>query len=277
VDTVETVQGGFDETADVLLAIWLPSSLDENLEGFQFSGANRLFIFPAGHNFDPNPDNVLGGTKGRERLRQAVADGMNYLGICAGANAAARRSWYPIDVSLGLADVKHRWPGEHGAGVQLLTVKLAPQLARSAGIAGGYATMWYHNGPVWSRRRGDAFRTLATFAPTPEQREQTRGQKLFRKHLNGAPAIIECQYGLGRVVLCTPHPEYGDRGLYDWQRRLRQWMAAAGFANADGDPLAPGAAGHRALMADLGGSWLEPIRASASWEVLRTILADLLA
>jgi glutamine amidotransferase-like uncharacterized protein len=249
---------------------------DADLESFRFSESDRLFIFPAGHNFGPNPDNLLGGPKGRARLRQAIADGMNYLGICAGANAAARRSWYPIDVSLGLANVMPRWPGEHGAGVQLLTVTLDLQLARAAGIRSGETAIWYHNGPIWARSGASAFRVLAAFAPTPEQREQTRQNKLFRKHLTGAPAIIECQYGLGRLVLCTPHPEYGDTGLYDWQGRIRQWVAANGFSDAEGDPLAPGEVGHRAIMADLGGTWLEPIRASANWRLLRAIMAGLL-
>jgi glutamine amidotransferase-like uncharacterized protein len=249
---------------------------DRELESFDFSPSDRLFIFPAGHNFGPNPDNLLGGPKGSARLRQAIADGMNYLGICAGANAAAHRSWYPIDVSLRLADVRHRWPGEHGAGVQLLTMKLDPVLARTSGIQSGEVIVWYHNGPIWAQSRRSSFRILAAFAPTKEQREQTREHKLFRKHLAGAPAIVECRYGRGRVVLCAPHPEYGDGGLRDWQRRIRQWLEAGGFSDADGDPLLPGAPGHRALMADLGGTWLEPVRGSANWKLLRALLNGLL-
>jgi len=156
--SLELVLRGFDFAYKALT--------DADLEHFHFSASDRLFIFPSGHNFGPNPGNLLGGLRGRDRLRQAIANGMNYLGICAGANAAARRSWYPIDVSLGLADVRHRWPGEHGAGAQLLTVKLEPQLALAADIPSGKTTIWYHNGPIWARSRVGAFRALAAFAPT---------------------------------------------------------------------------------------------------------------
>jgi len=249
---------------------------DADLESFEFLPSHRLFVFPTGHNFGPNPDNLLGGRKGVARLKQAIADGMNYLGICAGANAAAHRSWHPIDVSLGIADVTHRWPGEHGAGVQLLTMKLCPQLARAAGIASGKIAVWYHNGPIWARSRRPRYRVLAEFAPTRGERTQAREWKLFRKHLSGAPAIIECQYGSGRVVLCTPHPEYGDQGLRDWQLRWRQWLEATGFALLEGDQLRRGMPGHRALMADLGGPWMEPIRVSRSWRLLRALFDDLL-
>jgi len=168
-----------------------------------------------------------------------------------------------------------RWPGEHGAGTQLLTLELEPWLSRAAGIPGGRVPTWYHNGPVWARSRTTPYRTLARFAPTKDERKQTRQSKLFRKHLSGAPAIIECHYGKGRVTLCTPHPEFGDEGLRDWQMRLGQWLQAAGFADAEGDPLLPGMPGHAALMSDLGGQWMEPVRTSANWRLLRALIDSL--
>ncbi len=250
---------------------------DEDLVTFRFLPHHRLFIFPAGHHFGPAPETALGGPAGRANLQRAVAGGMNYLGICAGAFAATAFEDYPVShgIALHLTPARPRWPGETGAGVGFLTVRVSPKLAGAANLKNRLTRVWYHNGPIFVRSECPAYRTLASFEPTVEERKALRGSALFGKHLKGSAAIAESRYGQGRVMLCPPHFELGNQGIGEYQALMRQWLAAAGLDTAQDDPLAPGQPGRTAFMEDLGGEWMEPVRRSASWRVLATIVNDL--
>jgi glutamine amidotransferase-like uncharacterized protein len=248
---------------------------DDDLADFPFSSHQRLFIFGAGHYFGSTPEKALGGSGGHANLRRAVADGMNYLGICAGAFAATRFAYYPIAVALRLTKARPRWPGETGAGTLLLTIRVAPRLARAAGLNRRVTRVWYHNGPIFSRTKPSSYDTLAAFEPTAEERREARQFVLYRKRLNGAAAIAESRYGKGRVVLCVPHFELGGLGIREYQRLLRDWLAREGCGAEDGDPLAFGEAGYERFMAALGGLEMQPVRSSVNWRLLAAIVRGL--
>jgi glutamine amidotransferase-like uncharacterized protein len=248
---------------------------DQDLQDFQFLPEHRLFIFPAGHCFQQRPEDAFGGLKGISRLKKAIADGMNYLGICAGAFAALKASWYPIDISFGLIRARHRWTGETGAGTQLLTIRPCEELQQVAGLGSDTLPIWYHNGPVFVRNQAADYRVLATFEPTEEERRLTIGGFLYGKHLYGTPAIIESSYGRGKVVACSPHPELGDIGIRDYQKRLRQWLEDNDLSDATGDPLATGSPGCTRFLQTLGGVWMQPVIASRSWRLLLSIVDGL--
>jgi hypothetical protein len=249
---------------------------DQDLAEIAYTPEDRLFLFPAGHCFEPTPEWALGGAPGQERLREAIADGMSYLGICAGALAATPARVYPIAISLGLTKAMPRWGKQGpGAGTCFLTVRLGRGLARLAGLEGEHRQVWYHNGPILQRSRESRYRALATFEPTPDERTQMRGQFLFRKHLHGAPAISETRYGRGRVVLCAPHFEYGDESVRGYLARFQGWVGGQRIDMAEGDCLAPGRTGRRAFLDTLGGEWMAPVLKSTNWRVLAALINDL--
>jgi len=248
---------------------------DRDMAEMQFTPEYRLFLLPAGHYFGPVPEWAFGGESARARLRSAVADGMNYLGICSGALIATPVCAYPSAISLHLTDAIPRWKSHTGTGVQFFTVRLSRRLARLAGVRGAHARVWYHNGPVLKRYHRPLYRSLATFEPTPEERAQTREVHLFRKHLRGAAAIAEAKHGRGQVVMCSPHFEFGDGGLHDYVTRLRGWVAKECPDRLEGDRLAPGRPGRQAFFDSLGGAWMEPVRASTNWRILTALVRDL--
>ena len=248
---------------------------DHDMKSFTFQPNHRLFVFPTGHCFGDTPKGAMGGKKGRENLKRAVANGMSYMGICAGAFAATQRSYPPIDIALGLVGMRHRWPNEMGVGVQFLTVKVAPDLARAAGLDQDLLRIWYHNGPILSAGTATDHQVLAAFQPSRAERKMAGAFFLKGKHLLHTPAVVAVRYGNGRVVLCSPHPELGDMGVRDYQSLIRQWLAHNGFTDTEDDPLQPGMPAHRRFMDSLGGKLMEPVRRSQNWKFLSAIVADL--
>ena len=250
---------------------------DPDMESFTFQPNHRLFIFPAGHCFGDTPENAMGGGVGRENLKHAVANGMSYLGICAGAFAATQRSYYPIDISLGLTQTRHRWPNETGAGTQFITVKVDPELMRAAGLDQALLRIWYHNGPILCTGATSDLEVLAAFQPSKAERNIARNGFLKGKHLLHAPAVVALKHGNGRVVLCSPHPEFGDMGVRDYQSLIRQWLTENDFIDTQDDPLKPGMPAHSSFMNSLGGKLMEPVRKSENWKFLSAIVTGLLS
>lgn len=246
---------------------------DRELISFQFQPNHRLFIFPSGHYFDDTPKYAFGGKHGIKNLKNAIASGMNYLGICAGAFAGLKKSYYPIDISLDLVDANHRWPYETGVGAQFFSIKISREFMQAAGLDNDILRAWYHNGPIISMNNRTNFKVLATFSPTSEERRIAKNGFLYRKHLAHAPAIVESYYGAGRVILCTPHLELGDLGIREYQAYLRQWLSDNGYENCSFDLDTPA---YKLFMNDLGGDLMQPIRYSNNWKLLSAIINSLL-
>ena len=155
------------------------------------------------------------GDEGRAAVQSLVDRGGGYLGICAGAYLATCR----LNQYLRLVNSYHIQPWQTGTG--LVTVELTPEGRELFGDLAPIA-MRYANGPLLGHEQGRApgldlpeFRTLATFIVPVEKNDKPQD------HMIGKPAIATADYGNGRVLIISPHPESNPD--LDWmlQRSIR--------------------------------------------------------
>jgi glutamine amidotransferase-like uncharacterized protein len=123
------------------------------------------------------------GEEGFEQIREFVAGGGGYIGICAGAYIAARNVEVPgRPPGLGIIEIEN----ERKAGQGIRTITIAkPEHPVVKGYTGG-VDIWYQNGPMM--RAGEGVETLAIYE-------------------EGGAAIVCSTYGYGKVVIFSPHPE----------------------------------------------------------------------
>ena len=131
------------------------------------------------------------GEEGFERIREFVAGGGGYIGICAGAYIAARNVEVPgRPPGLGIIEVRN----ERKAGRGLRTITIAkPEHPMVKGYE-GEIDIWYQNGPMMEA--GEGVETLAVYE-------------------KGSAAIVCAIYGEGKVVIFSPHPEGSLEGGVD--------------------------------------------------------------
>ncbi|MCC5785513.1 MAG: succinylglutamate desuccinylase/aspartoacylase family protein [Phycisphaerales bacterium] len=155
------------------------------------------------------------GDEGRAAVRALVDNGGGYLGICAGAYLATCR----LDQYLRIMNSYHIQPWQTGTGQ--VTVELTPEGRELFGDLPPTA-MRYANGPLLGHEEGRTpgldlpeFRTLAIFKVPVEKNDNPQD------HMIGMPAIATADYGQGRVLIISPHPESNPD--LDWmlQRSIR--------------------------------------------------------
>jgi glutamine amidotransferase-like uncharacterized protein len=123
------------------------------------------------------------GEEGFEQIREFVAGGGGYIGICAGAYIAARNVEVPgRPPGLGIIEISNE--RKAGQGIRTITIT---QLEHPV-VKGcmGEVDIWYQNGPMM--KAGKGVETLAVYE-------------------EGGAAIVWATYGQGRVVIFSPHPE----------------------------------------------------------------------
>lgn len=160
----------------------------------------KVVYFPGGYAYDYKRKLTAAGER---HLREHVAAGGGYVGICAGAfYAATRVDWeggsYPYTLGLfkgraygALSQIK-AWPD-----YTLTTISLNPRHDANAGLPAHFTTL-YFGGPAFYPDPDENVDTLATWDQ-------------FNEH----PAIIALQYGQGRVLLVGPHPEIEENSRRD--------------------------------------------------------------
>lgn len=155
--------------------------------------------------------------KGREAIRRFVGGGRGYVGICAGAYlAAANYSWSLAILDADVIDRKH-W--KRGTGT--VQIELTPEGRR---VLGGRAEQFgirYANGPLLApANRPDIpdFAALARFRSEMNKNDAPKGIML------DTPAIACGEYGRGRVLVSSPHPESTD-GLAPLLHNAVRWAA----------------------------------------------------
>ena len=134
---------------------------------------------------------------GRNAVRRFVADGGNYLGICAGCynilNNESRLQMLPYDYDLdAVGKTAH------------LAVELNKPGARRLGVKAGTYVIRYSGGPIMHETApldGGESETLAVFRSSVSEFECAPHD--FR----GTPAIISGTYGKGKVIASSVHPE----------------------------------------------------------------------
>jgi putative intracellular protease/amidase len=155
------------------------------------------------------------GEDGRERVRQFVQDGGGFVGICAGAYlASAEYPWALKLLDARVVDDEH-WA--RGIGKVKLRLSKNGRAAFSTGDAD--TEMHYENGPLLGpAKRADIpdFESLATFDTEIRTNDAPKGV------MKGATAIARGQFGEGRVVCFSTHPEK-TRGKDKYLAAMVRW------------------------------------------------------
>lgn len=154
------------------------------------------------------------GAKGRDNVREFVAGGGGYVGICAGCYLACENfSW-----SLKILDAKTK-SSKWRRGVKQLELGFDSALSDLLSLDESSALVKYANGPVMEPAGSPDipdFTTLAVFKTETAENETPPGIQI------DSPAILTGPYGEGRVVGISPHPEQSD-GLREIVPRLIEW------------------------------------------------------
>jgi putative intracellular protease/amidase len=156
------------------------------------------------------------GDAGRESVKKFVQDGGGYLGICAGAYLACSKfSW-----GLGLLDaqtVSSKWRRGNGE----VEMEITPAGERLTTLPAARRTVHYGNGPILK----PAGRTdLAPYEPLAFYRTELAENGTPIGAMVNTPAIVRSQFGKGRVLISSPHPEQTP-GLEIIVERAVHWLA----------------------------------------------------
>lgn len=131
------------------------------------------------------------GKEGFEQIREFVAGGSGYIGICAGAYIAAQNVEVPgRPPGLGVIEIENE--RRAGQGVRTITI-VKPEHPVVKGYT-GEVDIWYQNGPMM--KAGEGMETLAVYE-------------------EGGVAVVCSTYGHGRVIIFSPHPEGSLEGGVD--------------------------------------------------------------
>ena len=159
------------------------------------------------------------GDAGREEVRRFVREGGGYIGICAGAYLACTGFSWGVGV-LNAKTVSSKWMRGKGD----VEIEFMPPAREAAGIAGGKLKIRYANGPIITAdsREGIApFETLAFFRTELAEHNSPKGV------MAGSPAIVRGEFGKGRVISSSPHPEQTD-GMEQFIGSAVRWVARRG-------------------------------------------------
>ena len=140
------------------------------------------------------------GEEGRERVRRFVDEGGGFIGICAGAYlASAHYSW-----SLHLLDARVVDTNHWARGTGNVELKLS-KVGRDAFDADAEAaTIYYGQGPLLAPGEKEEiadYELLAAYETEIAKNGAPRGV------MKGTGAIARGEFGDGRVVCFSPHPE----------------------------------------------------------------------
>ncbi len=139
--------------------------------------------------------------EGTQVVRDYVAEGGGFLGICAGAYAAGSG----VNVYFGIMPLSHAAPWRRGS--DHLEVELTPEGIEMYGEEFATFTTRYNNGPVFldppEIREGMSDVTVLATFKTPS----TDNDGTVREEMVGTPAIGVSTWGAGRVLFISPHPE----------------------------------------------------------------------
>ncbi len=148
-------------------------------------------VLPGGFAYPGYTHLITEEAKGR--IRQFVADGGVYMGICAGAFFASRDiRWHGVPYGPEAGYSLNLFDGTAAGPIAQLAdyPEWAPTVLASEGPE---HPVWYAAGP-WLESEDPAVKTVATYSAPglPQQ---------------GAPAVVTAPFGDGHVVLWGPHPE----------------------------------------------------------------------
>ena len=166
------------------------------------------------------------GKEGFEQIREFVAGGGGYIGICAGAYIAARRVEVPgHPQGLGIIEIENM----RSAGTEIKTIFVTQPDHPIVEDCARELQIWYQNGPLIEA--GEGVETLAIYE-------------------EGAAAIVCANYGQGRVVIFSPHPEGSLEGEVDPEKAGTLKLLENAIAFASKKNYHKGKVRFRARMSD---------------------------
>ncbi len=146
------------------------------------------------------------GLLGREQVRRFVEAGGGYIGICAGAYLACDGFAWGVKV-LNAKTPSPKW--ERGRGD--LKIETTDEGQKLLGLP-KEATVIYHNGPLLVPAGNPK---IPSFEPLTFFRTEVAKNGAPEGIMVNSPAIVRGQFGSGRVIACSPHPEQ-TTGLDNW-------------------------------------------------------------
>jgi glutamine amidotransferase-like uncharacterized protein len=156
--------------------------------------------------------------EGREKVRQFVKDGGGYVGICAGAYLATNDyDWSLHILNAKVLDRKH-W----ARGIADLELSFPAAGKEMLGVSTDRVILHYHQGPLLAPAEKEglpAYRELAKFETEVAKNGAPTGVMI------GTTAIAAAEFGKGRVLCFSPHPEL----TKDQEKMLHrglEWAAA---------------------------------------------------
>ena len=161
-------------------------------------------------------------TSGREAIQQFVKNGGGDVGICAGAYLAS--SHYPWSLSLINAQVIDRQHWARGKGNVILTFSEAGQ--KALGHPEPEVEVYYGQGPLYGRGTNDAlppYEELAVYKTEVAKENVPEGVPMGV--MPGKTAIARSEYGKGRVICYSPHPEKPFQPIYHLIENGVRWVA----------------------------------------------------
>jgi predicted deacylase/glutamine amidotransferase-like uncharacterized protein len=150
------------------------------------------------------------GESGREAIRGFVKRGGGIVGVCAGAYlCSAHYDWSLRVINTAVFNKTVEIPGVgrksmwYRGGAQVVQMELENSAERVLGKT-GEVSVRYQNGPVISTGKATdlpAFTPLAWFRSEVVKYEPQKGTMI------NTPAIVIADFGKGRVLSISPHPE----------------------------------------------------------------------
>ncbi len=162
------------------------------------------------------------GEDGRRAVTSFVRAGGGYLGVCAGAYlAASNYEW-----SLGLIDAnvidREHW--RRGVGGVTVEWTRSGRTALGKGSSAGGVRRFevqYANGPILEAA---GLPELADYEVLLWFRGEIANNGAPKGVMPGTPAIVRSNYGQGRTMACSPHPEKTE-GLHALLQNSLNWLA----------------------------------------------------
>ena len=167
-----------------------------------------LVIFPGGSG---SKQAAALEVEGREVVKKFIDQGGGFVGICAGAYLAASNYKWSLGISnhktfcesIDLPEIGRKSMWYRGASAPV-KMELTEEGRKILGNVKGVFDVRYHNGPIMSAMgKGGVgpFRSLATFRSEVSRYKPQEGTMV------NTPAIIMGEFGKGRVLCISPHPE----------------------------------------------------------------------
>ena len=140
--------------------------------------------------------------EGVKKVRGSVADGRGFLGVCAGAYFANSG----VSTFASMLPLNHHRPWRKGKG--MVKVELTPEGREIFGEEFAVLETRYNNGPVYDEvnslvgTNASSHRVLARFQSATTDKEGVTHDVMV-----GSPAIVSGEWGKGRILTISPHPE----------------------------------------------------------------------